>query len=407
MSNHTEHKRQLEDFLAPYFTFWSEEILNSYPKDFDEETLALVAPLKTLDDQSLIKLYQGKMMPQLGQEWINLLKDRASLIKLPIFYPDETFQSLPHFSGISDKKYIELNAIIPFMHNRLTHELKNNEFLEFACGKGLTSFGLKQLDQNIHCHGIDWDPEMPKRSAYLHQINHQTPTFEISIADLMQSVPKKVQKPRVVNYGLHTCGDLGFRLMDWAIEYQHQVYFNLQCCFHKCTYYQIPFQETYLTNEALHLANFSLHPMSLKSLHYKKRVKRYRYLFEMFLKDELGRHKPLILKSSTPTIYQHSFIDYAQIQWKRIHDLSHISFSSIKSRLEGYYQSQQHVERFELMFLAGFLREQFARPLEVFIALHKALCLKKQNFEVELIELFPHQHSARNILLLGTRPPVY
>jgi hypothetical protein len=387
----SKNLHQLKQFLKPYKELWQYEILAHHPNRYSDEIESWGQSLASLTSKDLIQIYQGHTHPNIPQELNQLLATKNDLIQIP-FIHEYTHKNSELF-GVSKKKQHELTQIKAFLQKQIQpNEFK--QFHEYACGKAATGMAIGKHFPNVKFFGFDIDSQFKTKSRDLFQLNKTQHLFEFHQADLFQ-LPVKIN-PNSFNFGLHTCGDLSFHLIQLAGAQKQKYFLNFGCCHHKIYHQKLYDQDgEKFSTEALHLANFSMHPMTEASLSYKYHVKKYRYIFEFYLKDVLDYQKPIILKSSRPSLYRGTFYNYCIKHWKKLGIKEDIN--QHQDALNLYIENPNVIKKFHRLFYLGFIREIFARPLELIINLEKVKLLENLGYQTQLMQFFNPQISQRNL----------
>lgn len=202
--------------------------------------------------------------------------------------------------------------------------------------------------------------------------------------------------------GLHACGNLSVDILRKAITSRTGMVLNYGCCFHKLDPAHLNLSVLSkkvgirLSNHALTMAAKSYKKLTQKDIEVRSKVKKFRYTLHLFRTDfsNLGFET---LGNANKQDYNGSFSDYA---FKYCPDLE---LSTSKEQLERFYSSETVESRVQEILNLGIIRSHFARLLEVYIVIDRALYLEENGFNTELLETFSRDLSPRNISLFARR----
>jgi len=368
--------KEIENFLQPFKDFWSIEILNNYPNTYQDSIEQMAEDLQNFDSFELASW--------LNSESSNLplsLKDFSKNCQEISYIPKSSKPPIKILSKfqISNKKRHELAHLI-------AHIDPSGPILDFAGGTGHLSQQFNNYsNQQAVC--LDNDEYLLKKgrkrfdSDCVHFKN-----FSISPnIDLEHTTHSVV--------ALHNCGNLSDYVLDFFKRNSNtHCFYNIGCCYHKC---KNDYKDSLpLSNHAKTLAIRSSF-QTPEEIEKRIQVKKFRYTFELLLKEYYQIPHTSSLLSSTQEFYKKDFQYYANQQ------LFRLKLTSTKN-LNSFYKREDISKKVDRLIRLGFIRLYFSRILEKVIIYHRAKKLSSIS-SVQIHEIFDFKVSPRNILLSATR----
>ncbi len=357
----------IENFINSYELLWNYEILNSYPQVYEGNIEDWAKEIDSYDIEKKVNIlnFKEKNISNSLQSFISEIID--------LQYIKENYQL---FSGkintvkVKEKKRHEISMLLP-------HLPKSSLYLDFAGGCGHLSSEVSKNNKKVLC--LDYDEKLIKKAKDLYKIDAKE--FEIK---------ENMNFPTPFNtclIALHNCGELTDHVINFFLKKsENQALVNFGCCFHKSNL-------TY--SKRLPLSNFAK-TLAMRSSHTttdltQKRiqVKKFRYTFELLLKEYFNSDSTSVLLSSNPSTYQKDFEFYAKNQLTRMN-------LKANNHLNDFFQRKDIQYQVNRMTSLGFVRSLFSRLLEKNIILHRAKKLAKKS-KVEIFQAFDFKKSPRNI----------
>jgi hypothetical protein len=284
-------------------------------------------------------------------------------------------------------------------------QLRNKEIsqvIDIGSGAGhLSSILLHGNERESLC--IDQENKYQEigRQKFLRDMPELLRRLEFQTCSFTRNTPLKTA-PESIIIGLHACGNLSVDILRKGISSRTKMILNYGCCFHKLdpahlNLSQLGKEKTIrLSNHALTMASKSYKRLNVEDIDVRTKVKRFRYSLHLY-REEFLNSKFQTLGNASKQDYDGSFSDYAL---KYCPDLS---ISTNKEELEYFYSSIKTKTSVGEILNLGIIRSHFARLIEVYIIIDRALYLKENGFNVELLETFNRDLSPRNISLFASR----
>ncbi|MBP9674654.1 MAG: methyltransferase [Bacteriovoracaceae bacterium] len=399
------HLEKLHSFLLPYHALMDTEVLALSLDSF--EKLYPCAFLDALEQISLsdLRRLEGREIPSSLQN-----SELKSFFTKCFEYADDIPSSPKTYSytfvtkewdGINPKKQHELSCLFSF----LTSKALPAQMIEIGGGLGhLSQVFSKKL--NLPCVSLDQDLVLQNKGR-----SKKNSLVTYLCANLPLSSYNHI--PALTDHlliGLHTCGDLVKSQIEMALNMKSLSFLNLGCCYHK-THDTLSAllpsdwiknnNQITLSSDAKTLACRSHTLPKEADFHFKIRLKKFRYTFQLFLREHFSLHEITKLGPSTPMLYAGEFADYAQEQLRRINKNLPWITSEI---LQSFFDDTQRQRQVYRMILAGIMRQALGRPLELFIILSRAQYLAEQGYECQVTTCFDETISPRNLCIYGIRP---
>ncbi len=270
------------------------------------------------------------------------------------------------------------------------------EWLEWCSGKGYLGRILStQTDQPVTSFEYQQSLcDSGQSAAHEHQWK-----MTFIQGDAFDAKAKAIFKPTQHAVALHACGDLHVRLLQYGCEAGISAITISPCCYHliQGETYQ-PLSEL-AQNSTLALSKQELRIPLQQTVTGGERVRRHRQQemifrlgFDLITRQVLGIEEyqpvPSIRKSQLSEGFE-AFCLWAAEQ-KEIGISQTIDFNKFETLAE---QRFWHMERMSLVQLV------FQRPLEVWLALDKALYLEQHGYHASLSEFCAKSVTPRNILI--------
>ncbi|GAB59556.1 methyltransferase [Rheinheimera nanhaiensis] len=378
---------QLSQLLVHYRQYW--QLLPFQHQVLPWAGQAWQAPLAALTPAGLDQAEQSSQLPS----W--LAPHFAALFQLvsPLEQaPAAELSALPFWlqTGISGRKLEQIDALC---QQWLPATLP---VLEWCAGKGhLGRILAQRFGQPVT--SVEWQPQLCDEGAALaeqHQLEQQ-----FICADVLSEPLTGVLKPAQHLVALHACGDLHIRLLQQAVQHGCRQLQLVPCCYHLIA------DELYQPLSALaQQHNLRLGKDDLKLVVQGQvtggaRVNRLRHTevlwrlaYDELRADISGQRAYQPLSSVAKHWFSGDFAGFAH--WAaHQHQLTLPASVDWPAYLARGAQRQLLVRRIELV------RHLFRRPLELWLALDKALYLQQHGYQVRLTQLCQPSITPRNILL--------
>ena len=284
--------------------------------------------------------------------------------------------------------------------SRLAFASVPQHWLDWCSGKGHLGRRLLRTGQQLTC--LEYDPALVASGQALSQ-RHQLHALHVEQDVLAPGVASLLNADHTP-VALHACGDLHVRLMQLASTAGCKQLAIAPCCYNRISVseYQ-PLSVTAKGSDLqLSLDDLSL-PMS-ETVTAGARVRRQRDTsmarrlgFDLLQRQLRGVDEYLPTPSLPSAWLEKSFADYCH-HLAALKDLSTIDPQDWSALEASGWQRLAEVRNLEL------LRGLFRRPLELWLALDRALFLSEQPYTVRLGTFCETPLTPRNFLILPERP---
>ncbi|HHX8485365.1 TPA: methyltransferase [Vibrio diabolicus] len=295
-------------------------------------------------------------------------------------------------NGIPGRKLEQISS----MGEAAIQQHCGEEWLEWCSGKGyLGRILATQTDQPVT--SFEYQQVLCDSGQQAANEHHWKMTF--IQGDAFDSKAKAVFKPTQHAVALHACGDLHVRLMQYGSENGIAAMTISPCCYHLIQSEQYQPMSKPGRVSSLSLSKQELRIPLQQTVTGGERVRRHRQQemvfrlgFDLITRRALGMAEyqpvPSIRKSQLSEGFE-SLCRWAAEQ-KGIVLSQEIDFDHFEKLSE---QRFWQMERMSLVQLV------FQRPLEIWLALDKALYLEERGYRVRLAEFCPKSVTPRNILI--------
>lgn len=388
----TQQFLQLSAVLQQYRQYWQllPFVCETVPWP-DGELQRLLAGLddgllKQIDQSnSLQHQYFASFFPELfALPVIAVVDDLTPLPALPFWLEN----------GIGGRKLEQIDALC----QQWTHS--NLPVLEWCAGKGHLGRILAHRFA-VPVTSIEWQARLCQDGAKLAQRYQLTQQF--ICADVLNSPLDEVLKPQQHIVALHACGQLHIRMLQQAVQAGCQQIQLVPCCYHLIAQSQYqPMSELALQHNLL-LKKDDLKLVVQGQVTAGERVEKlratevlWRLAYDELRADLTGQKHYRPLASVAKHWFSGSFVAFAC--WAAAqHQLQLPDSIDEDTYLARAQQRATTVQRIEL------IRHLFRRPLELWLALDKALYLQQHGYQTTLSEFCQYQVTPRNLLLSATR----
>lgn len=398
----------LQNFLLPWQKVIGREVLESYPQHRELFPLPWLEALKKLSDHELFLWEAKNQIPaQLPADFLLFLQEIHRLCQLP------QMPLLPHqmdshaFIKIKEKKRHELEALIPYLAQwKEEHHIE--QVIDVGGGLGHLSHCLaKYYGAQVLC--LDQDQVLQEKGrkkqkrlglsglTYAHYVGERNQIDRSGLSALAAHLSPRHK----MCLGLHTCGDLAPVQLELGKSTECELIVHFGCCYHKLSApyklssHQHPLE---LNLFALTLAAKSYQRFDLEDFLFKLKVKNYRYLFHLYLTEELGLKDFLPLGPSPRELYLKDFPTYVQEQCRRLK-----LAAPSDSQCQLFMSHPLHQESVRELILLGILRGQLGRLIELVLLTDRALYLEQAGYRVFMGQFFERSLSPRNIAVVGRK----
>ncbi len=408
-----KRKKELEDFLTPFNTFYLNEILNRYPNSLDAIDSIYINELMALSDDELYEFTCNKEVSRLKGSQTQKIIDHANfLTSIPNI---EEREDLPledwAFKGVKLKKRHEIQKIIPVLKN-FKQENPFRHIVDIGGGVGHLARTLAHY-HGIESISIDTNKEFQALGQKRAERFRKLPIANsLSFVNLTFGDHKKdeVRLKEIVNsesfvIGLHTCGNLANNVITTSVAFQTFGLLNFGCCYHKMhPTNDFPQSEHYknkylnMSVYALTLATRAHGEIERNEYETMKLVKYFRYILHLWLYHKHQLTDIFDVGENNTRDYHGAFSDYALPKLQNLNLELPSPFE-----LDQFYQEQKNGELMRKLYVANLFRWKLGRALEVYILLDRSLYLLERGYHVKLECYFNEALSPRNIGIFAYR----
>lgn len=297
-------------------------------------------------------------------------------------------------TGISGRKLAQIDALC---QQWLPATLP---VLEWCAGKGhLGRILAQRFGQPVT--SVEWQPQLCAEGAALaeqHQLAQQ-----FICADVLREPLTGVLKPAQHLVALHACGDLHIRLLCQAVQHGCRQLQLVPCCYHLIAAEQYQPMSALGQQHNLALGKDDLKLVVQGQATGGARIDRLRHTevlwrlaYDELRADISGQRPYQPLSSVAKHWFSGDFASFAR--WAAgQHQLQLPANVDWPAYLARAAKRQLLVRRIELV------RHVFRRPLELWLALDKALYLQQHGYQVRLTQLCQPAITPRNILLSASK----
>ncbi|MDF2152509.1 methyltransferase [Vibrio sp. CAU 1672] len=295
-------------------------------------------------------------------------------------------------SGIPGRKFEQISA----MGEAAIQHHQGDEWLEWCSGKGyLGRILTSQTSQPV----TSFEYQQALCDAGQQAADEQQWKMTFIQGDAFDVQAKAVFKPNQHAVALHACGDLHVRLMEYASESGVAAMTISPCCYHLIQAQQYQPLSTLAKASALTLSKQELRIPLQQTVTGGERVRRHRQQemvfrlgFDLFTRHVLGKEDYLPVPSIRKSQLNEGF--EALCRWaaecKGIPMTQTIDFAHFEQLAQQRFWQMERISLIQLVF---------QRPLEIWLALDKALYLEGRGYRVTLSEFCPKSITPRNILI--------
>lgn len=390
----------LDSFLLEHQVYWRSEpfhLCQTQQQPWQEVNSPLVDWLNSLTTENIQTLKEqpellitelGRFLPQLTQAHQSTQFTNTALkgLQLPRGTED----------GIPGRK---LQQIVSMGEAALEHH-HGKEWLEWCSGKGFLGRILsQQSSQKVTC--FEWQQSLCESGQKIADAQHLEMTFVQG--DAFSESADKVFNPNQHAVALHACGDLHVELVKKSVSHRLPAVTISPCCYHLIRDENYQPMSSVAKSSALTLSKSDLRIPLQETVTGGERVKRHRQLemsyrlgFSQLLKAEMGIDQyipvPSIKKSELAEGFE-SFCRWAS-EVKELSLGSNIDFDSYLVQGEALFWEMEKL---------SLVQQVFRRPLEIWLALDRAIYLKEQGYEATIEEFCERSVTPRNLLIHGVK----
>ncbi|WP_299131668.1 methyltransferase [uncultured Vibrio sp.] len=298
--------------------------------------------------------------------------------------------------GVPGRK---LQQIVSMGEASLEHH-HGKEWLEWCSGKGFLGRILSQQSKQ-KVTSFEWQQSLCESGQKIADTQRLEMTFVQG--DAFSESADEVFNSNQHAVALHACGDLHVELVKKSVSHGLPAVTISPCCYHLIRDESYQPMSSGAKASALTLSKSDLRIPLQETVTGGERVKRHRQLemsyrlgFSQLLKSELNIDEyipvPSIKKSELSEGFE-SFCQWAS-EVKEITLGSDIDFESYFAQGEKLFWEMEKL---------SLVQQVFRRPLEIWLALDRALYLQEQGYEASIEEFCERSVTPRNLLIHGVK----
>ncbi|MGI9874777.1 methyltransferase [Vibrio chagasii] len=390
----------LDSFLLEHQVYWRSEpfhLCQTQRQPWQDFNSPLVDWLNSLTTENIQTLKEqpdllitelGRFLPQLPQAHQSTQFTNTALkgLQLPRGTED----------GIPGRK---LQQIVSMGEASLEHH-HGEEWLEWCSGKGFLGRILSQQSSQ-KVTSFEWQQSLCESGRKIADAQRLEMTFVQG--DAFSESADKVFNLNQHAVALHACGDLHVELVKKSVSHGLPAVTISPCCYHLIRDENYQPMSSVAKASALTLSKSDLRIPLQETVTGGERVKRHRQLemsyrlgFSQLLKAEMGIDEyisvPSIKKSELAEGFE-SFCRWAS-EVKELSLGSNIDFDSYLVQGEALFWEMEKL---------SLVQQVFRRPLEIWLALDRAIYLKEQGYEATIEEFCERSVTPRNLLIHGVK----
>ncbi|MFA0240766.1 MULTISPECIES: methyltransferase [Vibrio] len=390
----------LDSFLLEHQIYWRSEpfhLCQTHDQPWTDVNLPLVdwldglsiERIQTLKEQPQVLISElMRFLPELGNANQHIQFDNSALVGLDL--PRGTAD------GIPGRK---LQQIVAMGEASLEHH-HGKEWLEWCSGKGFLGRILsQQSDQKVT--SFEWQQSLCESGQKI--ADDQKLEMDFVQGDAFSKDADRVFNSNQHAVALHACGDLHVELVKKSVSHGLPAVTISPCCYHLIHDESYQAMSSVAKSSALTLSKSDLRIPLQETVTGGERVKRHRQLemsyrlgFSQLLKGELGVDEyipvPSIKKSELSEGFE-SFCCWAS-EVKDISLGSDIDFDSYLIQGEALFWEMEKL---------SLVQQVFRRPLEIWLALDRAIYLQEQGYQASIEEFCERSVTPRNLLIHGVK----
>ncbi|WKY57180.1 methyltransferase [Vibrio sp. SNU_ST1] len=390
----------LDSFLLEHQIYWRSEpfhLCQTHDQPWIGVNLPLVdwldglsiERIQTLKEQPQVLLSElMRFLPELGNANQHIQFDNSALVGLDL--PRGTADGIP---GRKLQQIVAMGEASLKGHH-------GKEWLEWCSGKGFLGRILsQQSDQKVT--SFEWQQSLCESGQKI--ADDQKLEMDFVQGDAFSKDADRVFNSNQHAVALHACGDLHVELVKKSVSHGLPAVTISPCCYHLIRDESYQAMSSVAKSSELTLSKNDLRIPLQETVTGGERVKRHRQLemsyrlgFSQLLKGELGVDEyipvPSIKKSELSEGFE-SFCCWAS-EVKELSMGSDIDFDSYLIQGEALFWEMEKL---------SLVQQVFRRPLEIWLALDRAIYLQEQGYEASIEEFCERNITPRNLLIHGVK----
>lgn len=386
----------LTSLLHQYAEYWRPVAFREHQLPWMERHPGLVARLYALEPNQIDRLSDdAAALTDFMAVDLPFAQTLYSLTALPAFSRRETAAVHPRFrAGIPGRKWQQVEGFASSLPDVTL------PILEWCAGKSHLGFYL---------HACSGQPvtALERDAALVEQANTRARQEGVMlhsvVADVLTPAAAAFVQPAQQVVALHACGDLHERLLDLCVTRGVHRLHVAPCCYHKRTEDEYVPMSQQGREAALTLHKSELHTAVMETVTASASVRRQRIQLQMMRlgfdclqRDVRGDDSFLPVPSLPARWAQADFAEFC------LHCAT-LKGIELPATIDWQYYQQQGGQRFRQVSALDLVRFLFRRPLEIWLALDRALLLQEHGYAVRLGTFCSARVTPRNLLIQGQR----
>ncbi|MDG3087655.1 methyltransferase [Vibrio hannami] len=390
---------QLDSLLTQCQNYWRIEPFQLSSKDtlpWNDSNNELVEWLEKLSPEQVVAYKADtKSLIHAISLFLPFISELEELIKLPEEKINELQLERGLDTGIPGRK---LTQIVSMGTCSLQHHV-GDEWLEWCSGKGYLG-RILAAKSGEKVTSLEWQNELCISGQQEADTRHLP--MEFVQGDAFSPEVELLFKPNQHAVALHACGDLHVQLIRRATEHHLKGITISPCCYHliRDDLYQ-PLSEP-AKQSTLKFSKSELRIPLQETVTGGERVKKHR---ELEMSYRLGLDLLLTLETgskeyvSIPSVKKSELANGFEYFCRWAAEKKGLCLPEVD--LE--FWCQKGIERFWKMEKISLVQQVFRRPLEIWLALDRALYLEEKGYKVSVSTFCEKSVTPRNILIHGGR----
>lgn len=392
MTPYARHLRQLSEVLKEYEPYWRQSAFHQSTLSWMDKHPKLQQRLFTLPLADIDSLASDtRALHHFLAEDFPVVQQLAELTQLVSFSEYSLPAVSPRFyAGMPGRKWQQIQAFAACFDN------PNTPLLEWCAGKSYLGFYLQQLTKQT-VTALEWDKQLVEQ-ANLRAKQQNIDLCSHCIDVLSQEVDAFLQQEQHV-IALHACGELHEQLLQHCVERKVKRIHLAPCCYHKrkLNNYQPLSQhakqhDIQLDKASLHIAVMETVTAGATLQRQRKQLQIMRLGFDYLQRDINDSAQFLDLPSLPAKWAKADFADFCR-------HCAALKKMPLPTHIDWTYYLNLGEQRFKQVSALDLVRFLFRRPLEIWLALDRALMLEEQGYTVELGIFCATHLTPRNIML--------
>ncbi|NVN83871.1 MULTISPECIES: methyltransferase [unclassified Vibrio] len=392
--------KTLDSFLLEHQVYWRSEpfhLCQTQQQPWVDVNRPLV---DWLDRLSIENIQILKEQPQvLAEELIGFLPELEEANQ-SIQFTTKALKGLTLPRGTEDGiPGRKLQQIVSMGEASLEHH-HGKEWLEWCSGKGFLGRILSQQSKQ-KVTSFEWQQSLCESGQKIADAQRLEMTFVQG--DAFSKGADKVFNPNQHAVALHACGDLHVELVKKSVSHGLPAVTISPCCYHLIREENYQAMSSVAKASALTLSKSDLRIPLQETVTGGERVKRHRQLemsyrlgFSQLLKSELNIDEYIPVPSIKKSELSEGFESFCQ--WA-----SEMKELPLGSDIDFEFYFAQGEKLFWEMEKLSLVQQVFRRPLEIWLALDRALYLQEQGYEASIEEFCERSVTPRNLLIHGVK----